>query len=353
MQSALREVQGRAPGLALQGVDFHEYVKSFEVAEHVLDGVLQRGRVYALTALTGHGKTAVATTLMAHLACDRGVCGREVQSGLKVLLLSGENDEDQKSRTIATAQEFGLRPAPGRLRVISGSYPIGQAIEEIKRLDAEHGPFGAIVADTSIAFFGGDNENDNPQLREHAATFRELTRLPGRPVVGILCHPVKNAGRDNLLPRGGGAFLNEIDGNLTVWREGERLTLHTQGKFRGAVFEPIHFLLKPVELPMKDAKGRAVRSVVAAPIDEAQADQLAKADWNDENRLLYAMLKWPNDTQRGWARSCSWLGKDGETPLVSKVHRVLQDLERDKLVQRSRGRWGLTPKGKAEAEKPD
>jgi len=36
--------------------------------------------------------------------------------------------------------------------------------------------------------------------------------------VGIILgtHPVKNAADDNLIPRGGGAFLNEIDGNLTA-----------------------------------------------------------------------------------------------------------------------------------------
>ena len=33
----------------------------------------------------------------------------------------------------------------------------------------------------------------------------------------MLCHPVKNAAKDNLLPRGGGQFLNELDANLTLW----------------------------------------------------------------------------------------------------------------------------------------
>jgi len=32
----------------------------------------------------------------------------------------------------------------------------------------------------------------------------------------VNCHPVKNASRDNLLPMGGSAFLNEVDGNLTL-----------------------------------------------------------------------------------------------------------------------------------------
>src|SRR5262249_19301658 len=43
---------------------------------------------------------------------------------------------------------------------------------------------------------------------------REL-QLPGGPTTIINCHPTKNATDDNLLPRGAGAFLAEVDGNLT------------------------------------------------------------------------------------------------------------------------------------------
>ena len=61
-----------------------------------------------------------------------------------------------------------------------------------------------------------------------------------------LCHPVKNAHRSNLLPRGGGAFLNELDGNLTLWSEsGEVTELHWQGKIRGPDFSPLGYRLRP------------------------------------------------------------------------------------------------------------
>jgi hypothetical protein len=76
-------------------------------------------------------------------------------------VLSGENDHDNKARNIATQQELGLRPAPGRLRVIPGAYAIGGAIDALKKDDELNGPYGLIVVDTSIAFFGGDDENDN------------------------------------------------------------------------------------------------------------------------------------------------------------------------------------------------
>lgn len=338
---------GRAAG-ELRSVSFDEYSREYVPADYVIDPLFQRARLYALTALTGHGKTAIGTTLAMHLACSR-TCGvLEVAAECKVLLLSGENDHDQQSRVIATSQEFGLNPG-GRMRIIPGSYPIGPALDAIREEDRLHGPYSFIVADTSVAFFGGDDENDNPQLRAHAANFRELTRLPGRPAVLALCHPTKSATRDNLLPRGGGAFLNELDGNFGVWREGDRLILHIAGKFRGPAFDPITFSLKTVQLAGKlDARGRQVHSVVAVPLAEADAERLARQDWTDENRLLYEMLQTPDGSLATWARACAWTSTAG-LPNKAKVHRLLESLADDKLVRRQRGRWLLTDQGKQEA----
>jgi hypothetical protein len=49
---------------------------------------------------------------------------------------------------------------------------------------------------------------------------------------------------------GGSAFLNEVDGNLTLWATAERqMTLHWQGKFRGPEFEPMTFELEVPRAP--------------------------------------------------------------------------------------------------------
>lgn len=340
----------QAPPPELHSVSFTEYVRGYEPAEYVIDGLIQRERVYSITALTGHGKTAIATTLALHLACAHRCGELEVATGAKVLLLSGENDHDQQCRAMATAQHLGLDPGE-RMRVIAGSYPIAAALEVIRQDAENHGPYGLILADTSIAFFGGDDENDNPQLRAHAASFRELTRLPGRPAVGVLCHPTKNAARDNLIPRGGGAFLNEVDGNLTCWRDGDRLTLHTAGKFRGPVFDPLYFVLKTVQIAgKKDPRGRPVISVVAVPLVDAEAERLARQDWTEENRLLYEMAQDPEGSQAAWARACAWISDDG-LPNKAKVYRLLKTMEADKLVRNRRGRWSLTNQGADEAKR--
>jgi hypothetical protein len=48
-----------------------------------------------------------------------------------------------------------------------------------------------------------------------------------------------------LFPRGGGAFLAEVDGDLSALTEGPVVTLRCQGKFRGPNFSSTSFELRP------------------------------------------------------------------------------------------------------------
>ena len=71
-----------------------------------------------------------------------------------------------------------------------------------------------VMVDTSAAYFLSEDENSNKQMGDHAKTLRRLTTLPGGPCVLVLCHPIKHAIEPaQLLPRGGGSFLAEMDGN--------------------------------------------------------------------------------------------------------------------------------------------
>ena len=42
----------------------------------------------------------------------------------------------------------------------------------------------------------------------------------------VLCHPPRNAGDENLQPRGGGSYVAEMDGNLTVTKDDMAVELH-------------------------------------------------------------------------------------------------------------------------------
>jgi hypothetical protein len=172
-------------------------------------------------------------------------------------------------------------------------------------------------------------------------------------MVLVPTHPIKNATRDNLIPRGGSAFLNETDGNLTLWADDERETteLHWAGKLRGPSFDPITFALeKGTCPPLVETKGRHIPSVWAYLSDQRRAERAASRQRDDEDALLIVMANAPNHTLSTWAEHLRWLSTSGE-PLKGQVHKVLDRLKTEKLVTQDRGRWVLTPKGKKEAER--
>jgi hypothetical protein len=221
----------------------------------------------------------------------------------------------------------------------------------VERLQTLGTQLTAVFVDTSAAFYSGDDENDNVAMRRHASALRELTTLPGKPTVFVLCHPTKNAQRESLLPRGGGAFLAEVDANLTLWKDDAGIvTLHWCGKIRGSSFDPIRFELAQIELEgFKDARGRAIFSVAARHVPDERAEQIEAKVLDDENRLLIAMQRKPGGSVAELAMAAGMTVGAG-LPNKSKVHRLLRVLEASGLAKKNRtGVWSLSAKGKNEA----
>ena len=325
-------------------VDAAEWLDQSAPIEWVVDGVIQRGQLYAMTAITNHGKTAISLYLAMCVAGRKKFCGREISSGA-VLVLCGENPDGFRTRLRATmaALDLDSDDLRGQVIVLPVALQLREYVEQIVEECQALGPFALVLIDTSVSYFTGDNEDDNLQARSHAWDMRELIRLPGHPAVIANCHPTKSADRDNLLPRGGGAFLNEIDTNLTVWADGESALLHWQRKKRGPDFDPL-----PCEFHGKtlEERGQKLPTVVALPITEERAKELKRARNEDENRLLYAMLHHPDGSYAEWADACGWNGEKAK----SKVFRVMERLKEDKLVEKTRKGMALTAKGREEAK---
>src|SRR5262249_27754997 len=209
-----------------------------------------------------------------------------------------------------------------------------------------------VLVDTSAAYFLKDDENNKRQMGEHARNLRALTRLPGAPCVLVLCHPIKHATEPaQLLPRGGGAFIAEMDGNLTLWKHDENLvTLHHSDKFRGPGFEPITFKLDKITTTnLVDRKGRLIPTVLAVAISEQEEEEQEVNAERDEDELLAALGSTKAHSIAGLARACNWTFANGD-PAKSKVQRVLARLLADKLVKRVRGRhYRLTDEGRKAA----
>jgi hypothetical protein len=353
VDAAIRNAQERARqerAAQLKILTSSEFVKDFVPPDYLIEGLLQRRYFYSLTGKTGSGKTALALLFSAFVALGRAIDGRQFCQG-RVLYLAGENPVDVQMRWIAMAQHLDFEADTIDVHFIPGVFKISEMEKCIKEKMEKLGGIALVVIDTSAAYFEGDNENDNTQHGNYARMQRGLVNLPAGPTVLALCHPVKNATEENLLPRGGGAYLNEVDGNLTVAQaEGIIVRLHWLGKYRGQDFAPISFQLKCVTHErLKDSKGRQLTTVMAAPLSDHAEREIKKSTNRREDELLEAL----NGEGRGasleeLAKLLGWLNKNNQ-PNKQLVHRTAQALVSSKLVKKNRrGNLDLTDAGRAE-----
>lgn len=335
--------------IIISGPDF---VGGYVAPAYLVDGVVQKNRLYALTANPYHGKTAVALRLMFCVAHGLLFGGHEAEKS-RVLFLAGENPDDAKARVIAASDHFGLA-VNENFAFIEGTFNLDETFQAVKAAAGNDG-FGLVVIDSNTAFFQGEEENSNKQTLENAQAQRRYTELPGRPTVIALAHPPKNAQRGNLFPRGGSAYFAEIDGNLTLWSDDHKTTtLHWLGKIRGPQFEPFAFeMLGVTSENVKDAKGRLIPSVVALPVSEEKAAQMAVNKRDEQDTVLEILLSHKGCSIREWCRKVGWISEtENKLPLTSKFQRILKKLEDHDLVQQGRDdQYYLTDKGKKEAKR--
>jgi hypothetical protein len=330
-----------APGWKVQTAA--DFTAEFVAPEYIIDGIVQRGRIYTLTAPTGSGKTAAMLYASVAIATGMQFCCHEVETG-DVLFMAGENPDDVRARVIATLEFYGINPNACRLHFIAGTFSIRQDMDRLREEAARLPDLKLVVIDTFAAYFDGDDENSNAQALDFARLVRRIAAFPAKPAVIMPAHPVKNARRDNLSPKGGSSLLNEVDGNLTLWNEAGILSLHWQGKFRGAEFEPLSMELQRYETSLIcDNQGRIMPTILAKPILMARAAQLAKENLKIEDKLLISIRDFP-------AISLEQRGSDAGGVNKQKVGRVLQKMAEQKLVRKFRTNWELTKEGERALE---
>ena len=266
-------------------LSLRDFLKDFVPPEYLIDGILQRRFIYSLTAQTGHAKTALAL-LFAILVGTPGtntmLGNHQIEHG-QVVYFVGENPDDVRMRLIG----MGVDPDAARISFIPGVFDIAAMFDrlagEMKRL----GTVDLIIIDTSAAYFLGNDELSNTQMGDHARMLRKLTEMPGGPCVLVLCHPIKHVtDPTQLLPRGGGAFLAEMDGNLTAWKRDDLVELH-HNKIRGPGFEPMTFRIERITTTeLMDSKGRLIPTVKVVLVSEHEEAAREQKTRNEEDQLL-------------------------------------------------------------------
>jgi hypothetical protein len=351
-QSEAREnphgAEHQAPDIGVRLIKtLQEFLTGFVPPDYLLDGILQRQFIYSLTAQTGHGKTALAL-LIARLVGSsnpEAALGKHGAEKGQVVYFAGENPTDLCMRVVG--DEHLCNDEMARISFIPGTFSIEAMRARIEAEIKQLGGVDLVIVDTSAAYFNGKDELSNTEMGAHARMLRTLTTLPGGPCVLVLCHPVKHVtDPSQLLPRGGGAFLAEVDGNLTLWKhDGVLLDLHHTDKLRGPGFDPISLRLETVTTTrLMDKKGRLIPTVRAVWISDAETERATEDARSDEDALLKTMLI-PGQSIADLANACGWRTSSGE-PHKSKVYRILKRLEKDKLAVLKRGAWALTESGK-------
>jgi hypothetical protein len=329
-----------------------EFINDFVPPDYLIDGLLQRRFLYSLTGRTGSGKTAVALLWAYSIATGTSIGGREVQRG-RVLYFAGENPDDVRQRWLAMAEHMCFDFNSIDVCFLAGVVDLSELNQRIRMEVAELGGVAAIFIDTSAAYFSGDDENSNPAMGAYARFLRSFTTCDGGPTVITNCHPTKNAQSDSLLPRGGGAFIAEVDGNLTASLSESVVTVHWQGKFRGPSFEPIEFETRSVTAArLKDARRRSIHTVIAAELSAEQIDAKTGQRRKDQDKVLTFMLEAGDGSPSiaSIAERCGFLGATRQ-PQKSKVHGILKALKKDRLIETERDQYRLTERGKATAKK--
>jgi hypothetical protein len=205
-----------------------------------------------------------------------------------------------------------------------------------------------IIIDTSRAYYEGDDENDNVQMGEHARRLRSLKGVEGGPTVVVLCHPPKNCPEDQLQPVGGGAFVAEMDGNLTCTGDGDIATVHWYRKIRGPDFMPLKFgLKKDVKADqLHDSKGRPIMTVVAEPLNERKFNQRMAQTEEREEAVVKFLEANPGAPVATIARGIGMVGEAG--PDNAGVHRILRRLKKRGRVQQRGGHYQVRNRGEKE-----
>ncbi len=318
-----------------------EFLETWRPPDWLVEALIQRGYVYTLTGNTGHGKTALALLLAYGLALGYGFAGKESLTGT-VAFFAGENADNVKTQWLALRRHYRI-PDSEALKVVWYDRPFSIGASQAE-LVAELGAITdlvLVVVDSLQAFFRGDNENDNTQMLKTAVEIRGLCQaLSSRPAGLILAHPVKRATKQDLLPRGGSAITNELDGNMTLWLDDRLAELSWQGKWRGPPFEPMSFEMLAIEPPgMVDAKGKQMTVTIAQVAGPQREAELHAEKRRAMKRVLELIARNPRISVLEIGVAIGQKKSGGS--------RMRQELVRRKLVKETPVGLQLTDDGKA------
>lgn len=331
-----------APLVQAQSKRGGDFVRSYVPLSYAIEGLLPSGFLYGLTGRRGDGKTA--WLIIATVAVIKGegekILGFPVRKG-RVAYVAKENPDDFKMKLAVNCYIHGLAwgALDASLLVLDGRTDSPEQICKALQIDAEaNGGFALVVYDTFQAGFsaaGAGDFNDNAAALGFIVRLRPLTGTIGKPAEIVAFHPIKHANEDDLVPYGGGAIMNEIDGNLTIWK-GDTIKL-SQNRVRGPEFEPRSYRIEKLSCEhIVDDKGRQILLPVMRPITALDAQEREIVENQNDIALLRTLQATPEAQQRDLAHV---IGIS-----LGGINKKIQRLKTDKLIEKGLNGYRITAK---------
>jgi len=253
----------------------------------VLEDILAKGNLYTLTARNNHGKSTLMAALIKAITDGGTFNGLKTVQG-RILLLSGENTVDTMLKLEAINVNLDL------VDIVDAPYEIKTLIDD--QIKFATNEYVGVMVDSNQSYFGDGDMNGNGPGLLHFQALRRLTELDGNPFVAVLSHPTKSAKEDELIPYGAGSGINEIDTNLTLWKDGEIATFHI-GKARQQRFEPIKLRLEVHTFPDRfNNFGKQVTSSKFTCISDTEAEAIEEREISTEVGVLELLNLKPDAT---------------------------------------------------------
>jgi len=182
-------------------------------------GVLPLGKVGLLAGAGAAGKSWLTTQLAVAVAAGARWVGLEVDTPGRVLLVLGEEEEEEAKRRLHYAgemmaltheqkaraeQNLVVLPMAGRAVALTtsldggetGQLPETDLLRELRRRLTEDGRWALVVLDPLARFAGADVETDNAAATRFIQVLEQLAQAPGGPTVLVTHHTTKTARRE-------------------------------------------------------------------------------------------------------------------------------------------------------------
>ena len=296
----------------------------------------RRAAVYTITGPAGSGKSSIAACLARMIALGEDLDGEPI-SKQRVLYMSGENSEDDKTRVAIDLFKRGMDPSDVDIDWIGGAFSLSNRMPElVSRMENANRPYGVVIIDSSTAYFLGEDENSNTEMHGYYQKFRTLANLTYNPTIFVLAHPAKYADQQNMVPRGGGAIYATTDGNASCTLDKHGIVTLAPMKWRGSRWDPLEFELRGLSDPaFSDSAGRIVETSEAAPLSKAQAQ------FSRHKLDLDVLSAWVADPSLSLRRLADVLGTTFESVRTSS-----ERLRQRGWVDLNGRRWEVTTRGR-------